>query len=88
MPFKDGTGPLGQKAGMGRGQGKAGRNQLQQGVTGWGRGQKPGHPVSTTMQRGHGRRFLLTNQDEMPRPLGAGHRNGCRFRLMPNNPNI
>ncbi len=88
MPFKDGTGPLGQGSGLGRGQRKTGRNQLQQCGTGWGRGQKPGNPVSAPQQRGMGGRFNLTNQDESLRHAGSGRRNNCRFRLMSDNPSM
>ena len=88
MPLKDGTGPMGQGSRMGRGQGRAGRNKLQQCGTGWGRGQKPGTPVRTMNQPGMGRRFNLTNQDDVVPQGGAGRRDNCRFRLMSNNPNI
>ncbi len=89
MPFKDGTGPLGQGSGTGKGQRKAGRNQLQQCGTGWGRRQTTDNQAQAINQWGAGRRFNLTNQDEPVRPLsGAGRRGNCRFRLMSNNPNM
>ncbi len=87
MPFKDGTGPLGQGSGMGRGLRRAGTNQMQQCGAGWGRGQKQGGSANGFGQRGQGRRFCLTNQEEPQRPV-AGRRSNCRFRLMSNNPNL
>lgn len=88
MPCKDGTGPIGQGSGMGKAQRNAARNQLQQCGTGWGRTPHPESLANPVRQRGMGRRFNLTDQDESIRtPVASGRRGHCRYRLTSNIPN-